>query len=74
MDIVSKRGDQVKEEVALAKAKADLKHQALQKEELEASSKARQMLTRFIPRSEAEIEERKRLELQQELRYSRKCP
>ncbi|RYP43678.1 hypothetical protein DL768_009779 [Monosporascus sp. mg162] len=70
-DDIQRHGDEVKEELALAKAQADRQDQVLQEKERELASGHRRKLSSFISGTQVGIETVKKSQLQRDLRHSR---
>jgi len=71
---IQRCGNEVKEEIALAKARADHQEQELRKKESEAASGQRWKLRDMLSRAGGELETIKEWQLQQNKRRSSKPP
>ncbi|RYO82406.1 hypothetical protein DL764_009606 [Monosporascus ibericus] len=70
-DDIQRQGDEVREELALAKAQADHQDRELQEKERELASGHRRKLSSFISGTKVDIETIKESQLQRDLRHSR---
>ena len=66
--MIQRCGDEVKEEIVLAKAQADLQDQELQKKEREAASGHRRKLRDILSRTGNDLDTVKEWQLQQDRR------
>lgn len=64
---IKRLGNEVKNEIVLAKAQADRQDQELQEKERAAASKQRSRLRKFIPNVENELDTIKKLQVQQSM-------
>jgi hypothetical protein len=72
ISMIQRCGDEVKEEIVLAKARADLQDQELQSKEREAASGYRRKLRDVLSRTENNLDTIKEWQLQQDGRRSGK--
>jgi hypothetical protein len=68
--MIRKCGDEVKEEIGLAKARVDSQDQELQRKEREAASGHRRKVRNFLSRTGNDLDTVKKLQLQQDQRRS----